>query len=149
MGLKMEGDYIAGDHVYGGCAANVRGKKRRAFQMLGLIIYVILSATGLTLIKIGTGQNNGLVLDTKGFLIQLNWTLILGMVMYVMSFLLSMAVMKGMNLSLFYPLSAGLIYIAICGISYFILKEKIIFSQWLGMAVILTGIIIMNLGKGN
>ena len=149
MGLKMEGDYIAGDHVYGGCAANVRSKKRRAFQMLGLIIYVLLSATGLTLIKIGTGQNNGLVLDTKGFLLQLNWTLILGMVMYVMSLLLSMAVMKGMNLSLFYPLSAGLIYIAICGISYFILKEKIIFSQWLGMAVILTGIIIMNLGKGN
>ena len=71
----------------------------------------------------------------------------IGMIVYIMSFLLSIAVMKGMNLSLFHPLSAGMIYIAICGVSYFILGEKIMFSQWLGMAVILTGIIIMNLGK--
>lgn len=116
--------------------------------MLGLMIYVFLSATGLTLIKIGTGQGSSLVLDTKGFQLQLNWTLIVGMAVYVMSFLLSMAVMKGMDLSLFYPLSAGMIYIAICGVSYFILGEKIMFGQWLGMAVIFTGIIIMNLGKG-
>lgn len=116
--------------------------------MLGLIIYVFLSATGLTLIKIGTGLGNSLILDGKGFRLQLNWTLIIGMAVYAVSFLLSMVVMKGMNLSLFYPLSAGLIYIAICGVSYFVLGEKIIPSQWLGMAVILTGIIIMNLGKG-
>ena len=122
-------------------------KKGGIPQMLGLIIYVFLSATGLTLIKIGTGQGGRLVLDTKGFQLHQNWTLIIGMIVYIMSFLLSIAVMKGMNLSLFYPLSAGMIYIAICGVSYFILGEKIMFSQWLGMAVILTGIIIMNLGK--
>ena len=123
-------------------------KKGMGLHMLGLIIYVFLSATGLTLIKIGTEQNNSLILDTKGFQLQLNWMLIIGMIVYVISFLLSMIVMKSMNLSLFYPLSAGMIYIVICGISYFILHEKIMFSQWLGMAVIFTGIIIMNLGKG-
>ncbi len=122
-------------------------KKGGIPQMVGLIIYVFLSATGLTLIKIGTGRGGSLVLDAKGFQLQLNWTLIIGMFIYIMSFLLSLVVMKGMNLSLFYPLSAGMIYIAICGISYFILGEKIIFRQWAGIAVILTGIIIMNLGK--
>ena len=55
--------------------------------------------------------------------------------------------MKGMNLSLFYPLSAGLIYIAVCVASYLVLKEKISVQQLIGMVVILAGIVIMNLGK--
>ena len=52
-----------------------------------------------------------------------------------------------MNLSLFYPLSAGLIYIAVCVLSFLVLKEKISVQQLIGMVVILAGIVIMNLGK--
>jgi len=58
-----------------------------------------------------------------------------------------MVVMKGMNLSLFYPLSAGLIYIAVCVASYLVLKEKISVQQLIGMVVILAGIVIMNIGR--
>ncbi len=115
--------------------------------MPGLIIYVILSAMGLTLIKIGTGQDISLFLNAKGFSLRLNWILVIGMLVYIISFLTSMLVMKNMNLSIFYPVSAGLIYIVICGLSYFVLREKISINQWIGMSVILVGIIIMNLGK--
>ncbi len=121
--------------------------KRSRTKMPGLIIYVILSAMGLTLIKIGTGQDISLFLNAKGFSLRLNWILVIGMLVYIISFLTSMLVMKNMNLSIFYPVSAGLIYIVICGLSYFVLREKISINQWIGMSVILVGIIIMNLGK--
>ena len=115
--------------------------------MIGLIIYVCLSATGLTLIKLGLGRNSTLLLNKGGFDLTLSWTLVLGACLYVCSFLLSMVVMKGMNLNLFYPLSAGLIYIAVCVASFLVLKEKISVQQLIGMVVILAGIVIMNLGK--
>ena len=115
--------------------------------MIGLIIYVCLSAAGLMLIKLGLGKNSTLLLNKGGFDLTLSWTLVLGAVIYVISFLLSMVVMKGMNLSLFYPLSAGLIYIAVCVASYLVLKEKISVQQLIGMVVILAGIVIMNIGR--
>ena len=121
--------------------------KRSRTKMPGLIIYVILSAMGLTLIKIGTGQDISLFLNAKGFSLRLNWILVIGMLVYIISCLTSMLVMKNMNLSIFYPVSAGLIYIVICGLSYCVLREKISINQWIGMSVILVGIIIMNLGK--
>ena len=116
-------------------------------HMVGLIIYVCLSATALTLIKLGLGKDSTLLLDKGGFSLSLSWMLVLGAVLYVLSFLLSMVVMKGMNLSLFYPLSAGLIYIAVCVLSFLVLKEKITTTQLIGMIVILAGIVIMNLKK--
>ena len=115
--------------------------------MIGLIIYVCLSATALTLIKIGLERNSTLLFNKGGFNLSLSWVLVLGAVLYVVSFLLSMIVMKGMNLSLFYPLSAGLIYVVVCVLSILVLKEKPSLYQLIGMVVILAGIIVMNLGR--
>lgn len=123
------------------------GKGTGKKAMVGLIIYVCLSATGLTLIKMGLEKNSTLLLDKGGFNLSLSWVVVLGAVLYVGSFLLSMVVMKGMNLSLFYPLSAGLIYIIVCVLGFLVLKEKISTYQLIGMVVILAGIIVMNLGK--
>lgn len=116
--------------------------------MLGLLIYVCLSATGLTMLKLGLNHGSTLMLDKNGFSLQFSWLLVIGMVLYVGSFLMSLLVMKSMDLSLYYPLSAGLVYIIVCVISVAVLKEKLSVSQMIGMAVILAGIIIMNLGKG-
>lgn len=124
-------------------------RKRTGGKMIGLIIYVCLSALGLTLIKIGLNENSTLMINGKGFSLQFGWILIIGMCLYILSFLTSLIVMKGMDLSLYYPLSAGLIYIVVCALSVVVLKEKIEMLQLGGMAVILAGIIVMNLGKGN
>ncbi len=122
-------------------------EKRTAKGMIGLIVYVCLSATALTLIKLGLGKDSTLLLDKGGFNLNLSWMLVGGALMYVVSFCLSMVVMKGMDLSLFYPLSAGLIYVAVCVLSFLVLKEKISATQLIGMIVILAGIVIMNLKK--
>ena len=121
--------------------------KGTAKGMIGLIVYVCLSATALTLIKLGLGKDSTLLLDKGGFNLNLSWMLVGGALMYVVSFCLSMVVMKGMDLSLFYPLSAGLIYVVVCLLSFLVLKEKITTTQLIGMIVILAGIVIMNLKK--
>ncbi len=124
-------------------------KKGAGKNMIGLLIYVCLSAAGLTLIKIGLGNDSTLVINKSGFMFQFNWILIIGMCLYILSFLTSLLVMKGMNLNIYYPLSAGLIYIIVCILSVVVLKEKVTLTQLIGMTVIFVGIIIMNLGKGN
>ena len=121
--------------------------KGTAKGMIGLIVYVCLSATALTLIKLGLGKDSTLLLNKGGFNLNLSWMLVGGALMYVVSFCLSMVVMKGMDLSLFYPLSAGLIYVVVCLLSFLVLKEKITTTQLIGMIVILAGIVIMNLKK--
>ena len=127
--------------------AEKANRKGMGKHMIGLLIYVCLSATALTLIKTGLGTDSTLLLNKGGFNLSLSWTLVLGVILYVVSFLLSMIVMKGMNLSLFYPLSAGLIYVVVCILSFLVLKEKPSMYQLIGMTAILAGIIIMNLGK--
>ena len=73
--------------------------------------------------------------------------MIIGMVVYIVSFLLSLAVMKKMNLSVFYPISAGLIFILTCILSVVLLKEKVAVNQFIGMGIILIGIVVMNIKK--
>lgn len=55
--------------------------------------------------------------------------------------------MKGMQLSVFYPISAGMIYVMVCILSRVILHEEMTIKQIIGMCVILVGIIIMNIHK--
>lgn len=115
--------------------------------MIGLLIYVFLSATGLTMIKIGTSKGSTLLLDTAGFDLKLSWILVLGLCIYILSFLMSIMVMKRMNLTIFYPVSAGLIYIVVSLAGFLILKEAFTIQQLAGMAIILAGIVVMNIGK--
>lgn len=124
-----------------------KGRSKVGRGMIGLVIYVCLSAMGLTLIKVGLGKQTSLSLDPNGFSLSFSWILVAGMCLYILSFLTSLLVMKGMNLSIYYPLSAGLIYILVCVLSVIVLKEKIGMIQLIGMAVIFAGILIMNIQK--
>lgn len=127
----------------------MKKKKGIGKQMIGLLIYVCLSAAGLTLIKIGLDKNSSLFFDKLGFSITFSWILLLGMCIYILSFLTSMLVMKNMNLSVYYPLSAGLIYVVVCALSVVVLKEHLTWNQLVGMVIIFAGIIFMNIGKEN
>ena len=106
-----------------------------------------MSAAGLTMIKIGTSRESTLLLDAAGFDLKLSWILVIGLCIYVLSFLMSIMVMKRMNLTIFYPMSAGLIYILVSLAGFLVLKEAFTTQQLIGMAIILAGIVVMNLGK--
>lgn len=117
------------------------------FQMIKIIIYVCFSAGGLILLKLGTARGFEIGLGNGVFSLKINGTLLFGMVLYILSFITSLIVMKSMNLSVFYPVSAGLMYVVIGIASYFIMKETITIRQLVGMGLILLGIIIMNIKK--
>lgn len=115
------------------------------YALLGL--YVVCSATGLTLLKVGVSK--GIVLKfTSGIVdFEFSWILPLGMMIYATSFLLSLTAMSKMELHYFYPISAGLIYILVFVLSVFVLKEAVDLKSMVGIAIILIGVVVMNWSK--
>ena len=108
------------------------------------VIYVAMSVTGLLLIKTGTTDTRFLFSD--GLLgAQVSYKLLLGLVFYICSFILSIYIMSRMKLSLFYPIGAGAVLVASCVFSYFVLREQIGVMQLAGITLILLGIICINI----
>lgn len=114
--------------------------------MLGkIILYALFSAVGLVFLKLGSGQDLGISFRKSSFSIQMNYMVIIGLCFYIASFLLSLSIMKKSNLSIFYSISVGLVYICVCVLSYFLLKESVSRLQLVGMGLILIGIVMMNM----
>lgn len=114
-------------------------------NILQIVIYVILSSCGLVMLKIGTSHSLKFTLSKGNFTVSMNYILLIGMFFYVLSFITSLIAMKGIKLSIFYPVSAGLVYVLVGLLSFFVLHEKISLQQIAGMGIILAGVIIMNI----
>lgn len=121
--------------------------KRSVGSMIAIALYVLFSALGLTLMKLGINQGLSLGITQGIFKFEISLTTLLGIVLYVCSFAMSMVVMSRMNLTYFYPLSAGLVYILVCLLGVFLLKETVQMQQWIGMGFIMVGVIAMNMGR--
>ena len=106
-------------------------------------IYVAMSASGLLLIKLGTETSN-LALENGIFNIQLAPKLIIGFIVYVCSFLLSVYLIERMKITVFYPTAIGIMLVLTSVLGYFVLKEHIGVAQIVGMVLILAGIIVIN-----
>ena len=113
-------------------------------QMAMIALYVLFSALGLTLMKLGINSGFGMWLEGGMLRLQISVVTLLGIVLYVCSFLMSMLVMSRMNLTFFYPISAGLIYILVGILGVLLLKETVRLQQLIGMGLILAGVIAMN-----
>lgn len=113
--------------------------------MLEMIIYIIFSSSGLTLIKLGLMNKSELFINKAGLFLSINWILLLGMVFFVSSFFISFLVIKKMNLSFYYPVSAGAIYILVCLSGVLFFKDEISLLQIIGILMILIGIVIVNI----
>lgn len=111
---------------------------------LVFLVYILMSSIGLFLIK--TGANGTSFALQNGLLsLQISPRLILGFLVYVLSFLLSIFVISRMKLSLFYPIGSGTILVISCLLGYFFLKEQIGVPQMIGIVLILGGVIAMNI----
>ena len=107
-------------------------------------IYTILSAVGLFMIKTGA-ESSGVGIHDSLLSIQLSPRLIFGFLIYVCSFLLSVYVVSRMKLSMFYPIGTGTILVFTSLLGFFVLKEQIGIWQLVGMALIILGIVAMNI----
>ncbi len=116
-------------------------------SILMMLIYVICSALGLILLKMGLSNKAIISYVSSCIEMRIPMLLLIGALLYIFSFLLNMLVISRFNLNFIYPISSGLIYILISILSVLLLKESINNIQIIGMGAILVGIIIMNIGK--
>ena len=112
--------------------------------MILFFIYVILSSSGIILFKLGSSD-----LSIKMINNQLNMNFptlsLLGLLCYLLSFLLWMVIISKSDVSFVVPLGVALTNIAVLFSSYFILKEEISVTTIIGAVVIVVGVVIINL----
>ena len=108
--------------------------------------YLLFSVGGLTLFKLGTSH------PAIGFLeqslhLKLSWLSVGGCACYIVSFLLYLILVSRSELSILFPIATGISCILVLAASAFVLKETVSPLNWIGAAVIVIGILLVNLGR--
>lgn len=106
--------------------------------------YVIATAGGLVLLKLGTSGAGFLsIVDGK-----LTWNItlltVLGILTYGVSFLLYIVLISKFNLGYIVPLTTALVYILVFSASYFIFKEHFTVLKVLAIVMIMGGVLLLN-----
>ena len=121
---------------------NVRRKD--VMKIILVIIYLILTVSGLVLMK--KGGNPGSILAKDGNItLGMSLVSLLGLICYICSFLIYTRIVVMFDLSYIMPICVGIIQIAILVASYLVLKEEISKQGIIGASLIIIGIIVMNL----
>ena len=113
--------------------------------VLSISVYVVLNACGQLLIKMGTLEMK----KVESFQDLLNFKLLSGIGLFGLSFLTWIYIISRNNLSYAFPFAVGLGYIGVLLLSMFVLKETATFWQFVGMALIWIGIVLMLLNRVN
>ena len=116
-------------------------------QIITIIIYAIISVTGLTLVKLGSGNPLSISLGQSGFSFGVGWVTLLGLVLYIVSFLIYMTLIAKNNLTYVTPIASAVVYILTMIVSLVVLREQVTVMQWIGWSLILVGAFLMNLKK--
>jgi multidrug transporter EmrE-like cation transporter len=111
--------------------------------ILSISAYVVLNACGQLLIKMGTLEMK----QVSSFQDLLNFKLLSGIGLFGLSFLTWIFIVSRNNLSYAFPFAVGLGYIGVIALSLLVLKESVTLWQFIGMALIWIGIVIMLLNK--
>lgn len=110
--------------------------------VLMFIFYVLLASSGLVLFKSGSANSN-LSLSLFGFELKYSLNMLLGLLCYAMSFILWMLIVSKANLTVAMPLSMALVNSLVVLEACVFLKEKLTFSQGIGIVIVIIGVCIM------
>ena len=112
-----------------------------------LALYAVCSVGGLTCFKLGAQQSLHFEVANSVLSIQISWLSILGIFMYIMSFLIYLSMVSKMQLSYLMPISTGVIYLLTMIVSLIVFKDPITVNKLIGAGLVLGGIILMNVKK--
>ena len=111
-----------------------------------ITIYLSLSAAGLILFKLGsTAVKLQLTYSIHQLSINVGTLSLIGLVCYLMSFILYMGIITKYDLTRIYPVTAGAVYIFVFIGSIIFLHEPISINKIIGSITILFGIVMINL----
>lgn len=114
-------------------------------KYLMIIMYLIFTVSGLILMKKG-GNAGKISIGGGEFGFSISWISLLGFICYIISFLLyTRIIMMFESLSFISPICNGISQVMIVLASWLILKEKITGLNIGGAALIIAGVVIMNL----
>lgn len=116
-------------------------------KIVFIILYLIFTVLGLILYKYGT--NKELLIKVSGGIFNMKISLIsiLGLLCYVLSFLIYLTVLPKFNLTYIIPITSSLTYIGIFICSVLFLKESIDIYGVIGSITILIGIFVINIRR--
>lgn len=113
---------------------------------LNILIYLVFTVTGLIFMKLGAGNTN-IHYDKLTLDLSLNINLIIGLIFYILSFVMWIILLKKYELSYLVPITTSLSYIAVLISGVLIFKEKITPLNGVAVAIILFGVVLLNLSK--
>lgn len=120
-------------------------RRKDIMRILMIVLYLIFTVSGLILMK--KGGNAGTITFGGGeFGFSISWISALGFISYIISFLLfTRIIMMFENVSYISPICNGIAQVMIMLASWLILKEKLTGLSIGGAALVIAGVIIMNL----
>lgn len=110
------------------------------------IVYVLLASSGLILFKQGS-LNPNLSVSLFNHNISFSLNMILGLLCYVISFILWMLIVSKMNLTIAMPLSVAIVNTLVIVESCLFLKEKLTLMQAIGIFIVIIGVVVMTASK--
>lgn len=114
-------------------------------KLLMIIMYLIFTVAGLILMKKG-GNAGAISIGSGEFSFSISWISALGFICYIISFLLfTRLIMMFENVSYISPICNGIAQACIVIASIIFLGEKFSIATLGGAALIIAGVIVMNL----
>lgn len=113
-------------------------------KMILVILYILLTITGLVLMKLG-GNTGSILIENMSLSFTMNFISLIGFISYILSFLLFTNIVVKFDLSYIMPITSGLIQVLTLLSGFFIFNEVISTKGIIGVSLVICGIIVMNI----
>lgn len=110
-------------------------------------LYILATSSALVLLKLGSKAAPPIHFANNKLQLNINPLVLGGVFLYGLSFLIYIYLVSKNDLGYIIPLTTAFVYVAIFVASYFIFNEVFTTLKVIGIALILSGLILLNLKK--
>lgn len=114
-------------------------------KIISILLYLILSVGGLILVKLGSGNIN-LAINDGTFNFSMGIKAMLGFIAYIGSFIIyTFYIIRTFDLSYIFPILTGITQVLVILAGILIFKEKLSIYGIGGIALIIIGVVLLNI----
>jgi drug/metabolite transporter (DMT)-like permease len=121
-----------------------KGRMKMFVKYILLAAYIAISTSGMLFLKLGSSGTE-FALQNGILSMTMNLKLVVGLCLYVVSFLMYTIVLAIFDLSKISPMAGGIVMLVSVIFGVLILKEKLTLQNIIGIALVIAGVVIMNL----
>lgn len=115
--------------------------------LVPLIAYVISTASGLVLLKLGTTSSLPVSFTENSLKFNLNFYSLSGIALYGLSFFLYIYLISKFDLGFIIPITTAIVYILIFVASFLVFHETFTLIKIAAISLIILGVILLNFNK--